>query len=136
MIICYFPLISFKRKPNRYCTHFSKQATRFQNLSIEHQNCENCVRNCRTVKARRKLFFFHKRCPPRGSPSCPSYEVAIFCACSSCEFFATLLTPRHEFFFSRAIHVVNKPRKQAPSRAPIRNNEWTKGRNPDFDPLC
>lgn len=81
-------------------------------------------------------FFFHKRCPPRGSPSCPSYEVAIFCACSSCEFFATLLTPRHEFFFSRAIHVVNKPRKQAPSRAPIRNNEWTKGRNPDFDPLC
>lgn len=81
-------------------------------------------------------FFFHKRCPPRGSPSCPSYEVAIFCACSSCEFFATLLTPRHEFFFSRAIHVVNKPRKQAPSRAPIRNNEWTKGRNPNFDPLC
>lgn len=95
-----------------------------------------CTELSYSESSTKALFFFHKRCPPRGSPSCPSYEVAIFCACSSCEFFATLLTPRHEFFFSRAIHVVNKPRKQAPSRAPIRNNEWTKGRNPDFDPLC
>lgn len=74
-------------------------------LRLEEKTVRKLTYSESSTKALFFFFFFHNAVllvdPLRAAGSCPSYEVAIFCACSSCEFFATLLTPRHEFFFSR-----------------------------------